>query len=221
MSMLKDFTRNFLLLETLGVWKDISIIAFKTPTGEPIVYPPQDFTGQPTRPMFVTFDQLRMILLTFQSEKAIKIVHEFWGRSLPFRYTFELIEPKFSELESEIMNLYDLKADNATTNQSIDLPEDAKWKTSESENILSFADGKGLKFINVEKPSAVYFKLLIENHGNEVKHNQTQLAIIGITKSEIRNLIKVLEKKVTTAKLKARIKFNTTYIGGYSVHIEK
>lgn len=111
--MLKDFTKNFLILETLAVWKDIWIVAFNTPTGEPIIYPPQYITGELKRPLITTLNGLRMILLAFQQEKAIKILHEFWGKTLPFHYTLELIEPKFSELESEILEIYKSKTDTS------------------------------------------------------------------------------------------------------------
>ena len=127
--MLKDFSPTFLMVETLGAWKDIGIIAFNTPTGESIIYPPQDITGQPTRPLIATLDVLRVILLAFQKEKAIKILHEFWGRKFPFHYTLELIEPKFSELEQEIIQLYELKeGENALL---------GKVETSKSQNALT------------------------------------------------------------------------------------
>ena len=98
--MLKDLSPTFLALETFSVWNDISIIEFSPPPGEPIKYPPHDITGQPTRPLIVTLNELRVILLAFHKEGAIKILHEFWGRRVPFSYAIELIEPKFSELKS-------------------------------------------------------------------------------------------------------------------------
>lgn len=109
MSMLKDFDPTFLIVETLGIWKDISIIAFNTPTGESIIYPPQDITGKPTRPLIASLDELRVILLAFQKEKAIKILHDYWNRRVPFSYAIEVIEPRFSELKDEIMQIYESK----------------------------------------------------------------------------------------------------------------
>lgn len=102
-----------------------------------------------------------------------------------------------------------------STKPKFPLPDDVEWKPGEDENLLSFKDGRILKFINPKKPTAKYFKLLIENHGQEVKHNEVPKHIENITKDQIENLIKALRKKINNAKLSKRIKITTNYEGGY------
>ena len=101
----------------------------------------------------------------------------------------------------------------------VSLPNDIEWKPGENKNLLSFKDGLNLKFINPEKSTAKYFKLLIENHGREIKHNEVQKYIENITKDQIENLVKALRKKVVNAKLSKRIKITTNYEGGYTLLI--
>lgn len=103
----------------------------------------------------------------------------------------------------------------------IPLPDDVEWKSEEEKYVLFFRDGRNLKFVNINKPTAKYFKLLMEYHGVEVKHKKTMECIENVTKDQIENLIKALRTKIKNAKLSSRISFTTDFKAGYTLHISK
>ena len=107
----------------------------------------------------------------------------------------------------------------ASEQQPLPLPDDIEWKTPEDEFELRFADDKKLEFSDIERPTAKYFRLLIEKHGIIVKHSQVPQTIPEITKQQIENLIKALRKKVENAGLSKRVIFVTEYKGGYKLLI--
>lgn len=109
---------------------------------------------------------------------------------------------------------------NKVTNMStIPLPKDVDWQKHEYKWMLNLKDGKNLEFLNPEKPTAIYFDLLINNHGNEIKHKKVMEVIKNITKDQIENLVKALRKKINNAGLSKRIEFTTDYEGGYTLRI--
>lgn len=101
----------------------------------------------------------------------------------------------------------------------IPLPEDVDWILGEEKHTLLFQDKRKLEFINLKKPTAKYFKQLIENHGSEVKHKLVMGQIENITKVQVKNCIKALRRKIKNARLSDRIKFTTDYEGGYTLII--
>jgi hypothetical protein len=105
------------------------------------------------------------------------------------------------------------------TGSSVKLPDDAHWEITEDKYTFTFDDSRKLEFEDTNKLTAQYFKILIENHGIEVKHKHVQTVIEGVTKQQIENLVKALRKKVGNAKLNNRISFKTEYKGGYKLLI--
>lgn len=101
----------------------------------------------------------------------------------------------------------------------IPFPVDIDIIDSDTELILKFPDGKKLEFVNLEKPTAKYFKLLLHSHGIEVKHSQTKQFIKDITKQQIKNLVKALRKKIQNASLSSRVTIHTQFHGGYELII--
>lgn len=109
MSLLRNLPPDFLMGKVSEIWSEIRHVVFNSPSGTSINYP----DGSPKLPNqnSSTLEDIRKVLLVFQAEGAIKIVNEWWGRRIPFSYTLEVIEPRFSELESEIVELYWQKVD--------------------------------------------------------------------------------------------------------------
>lgn len=101
----------------------------------------------------------------------------------------------------------------------IALPKDVGWKVLREVYTLIFKDGKKLEFAYPKKSSAKYFKVLIENHGLEVKHEQIE-SKLGLTKDKVENLIKTLRKKVKSASIENRVKFETKFNGAYILNIK-
>lgn len=86
------------------------------------------------------------------------------------------------------------------------LPSDVNWKALPSSYLLEFDDGKKIEFDDTDKPSAQYFRLLIENHGLEVDHVSTIERIESLqNNTDVRNLKKTLLDKISHAVLTKRI----------------
>lgn len=152
--------------------------------------------------------------------KPLNEFDEFYKKQTNLLRKF--IEPGRSdeESESEIISRAKSPNGNAVSEQQfLPLPNDVEWKTLEDEFVLKFADDKKLEFTKIEKPTAKYFKLLIENHGIIVKHTKVPQTIPGITKQQIENLVKALRKKIENATLLKRIVFEKEYTGGYKLLI--
>lgn len=122
--------------------------------------------------------------------------------------------------------LVDLKTVNVnldnispTKARALPLPKGVHWEASKEVFMLTFNDGKKLKFTSPKNPSAKYFKILIDNYGLKVKHNKVQQEIKNKTHDQIRNLVKTLNKKIRNAGLSKRITFETKYEGAYSLFI--
>lgn len=114
-----------------------------------------------------------------------------------------------------------LQSDSNLNPTMVPLPQDVVWSCDEDKYILTFNDGKVLKFIDLLKPTAKYFKFLIENHGCEIKHKKVMEEYIkGITKTQIENCVKALRKKIKNAELSNRIIFETVFEGGYKLVIK-
>ncbi len=100
------------------------------------------------------------------------------------------------------------------------LPEDVKWSPEDDKCVLLFNDGKRLAFKDPSISTSRYFRLLIDNHGNEVKHINAMKHLGEDNKEKIENIVKGLRKKITNAQLSKRISINTTYKGGYTLIIK-
>ncbi|HCR35947.1 hypothetical protein A2130_00285 [Candidatus Woesebacteria bacterium GWC2_33_12] len=99
------------------------------------------------------------------------------------------------------------------------LPKDVSWITTKEQFSLKFKDGKKLEFNIPSKPSAKYFKLLIENHGLPVSHKAALKRCKIENNTDLRNLVKTLKDKIIGNNLRGRITIPNDIPGTYTLKI--
>lgn len=121
------------------------------------------------------------------------------------------------------------------------LPTDVKWDTSDKRRyVLRFSNDGDLTFDDVHTPNAIYFRILIENHGNPVYHTEVMKieelveAVKKkeakmkkkskgnpVTSTQIQSLVRTLKDKIANASLTPRIEIINEHKGGYYLLIVK
>lgn len=98
------------------------------------------------------------------------------------------------------------------------LPEGVNVIESPTQYILRFSDGKELDFTDISTDSAKYFKLLVDKHGLDVRHEIAK-QVLGKSKTtkQIHGLVGSINDKAKRKTISNRICIDSEYKGAYKL----
>src|SRR3989344_8391882 len=101
--MIKNLSPDSLLKLSTVIF-DIKHLVLYAKEGESVIYPSDEILNSPPSVSSLTSQEQRFFVFTLQSENAIKVLHEhtLGRRETPYRWSIEVINPRFKEFESEV-----------------------------------------------------------------------------------------------------------------------